>query len=164
MPPGEKGFVYSTVKKQEGFLALLKELFPENYHAFIENPQNPSEFGTNIIPDSIAFPGFIFDSKKEVRWYISGSNFFVTVISDESIPNLPEVEGSWTRERVAEYIQEPEQNKGGGMSLVKPNSGHINIKSMTLVDYLKKTEVLENTELFSRDAVPVFLTLRRWEK
>jgi len=164
MPSEEKGFVYSVVKKEEGFLALLKELFPEDYFAFIENPQDPSEFGTNIIPDSIEFPGFIFDLKKEVRWYINGGDFFATVISDESIPNLPEVEGSWTRERIAKYVQEPEQNEGEGMYLVKPNFDHINIKSQILIDYLEKTEILENAELFLRDAVPVFLTLRRWEK
>lgn len=164
MPSEEKGFVYSIVKKEEGFLALVQELFLEDYLVFIENPQDPSKFGVDDIPDSIEFPGFIFDLEKEVRWYIDSGNFLVTVISDEPIPNLPEVEGSWIRERIARYAQEPEQNEEEGIYLVRTSSDHINIKSKTLIEYLKKTKILENAELFSRDAVPVFLTLRRWKE
>jgi len=160
MPSEERGFVYSTVKKEEGFLALLRKLFPKNYLIFIENPQDPSRFGTNDIPDSIEFPGFIFDLNKEVRWYISSGDFFVTVISDEPIPSLPEVEGNWTRERIARYAQESEQNEEEGMYLVRTRSDHITIKSNTLIKHLEKTETLENAELFSRNKIPIFLTLR----
>lgn len=161
MSSWEKGFVYSVVKKEKGFLVLLRELFSEDYLTFIENPQDPSKFGTDGIPDLIEFPGFLFDSRKEVRWYANGGDFFITVISDLSIPNLPEVEGSWTRERIAKYAQESEQNEGEGMHLVRLNSDHINIKSKALIEYLEKIEILENVELFTRDAIPTFLTLRR---
>jgi len=164
MPSEEKGFVYSTVKKEEEFLALVRKLFPEDYLVFIENPQDPGKFGADDIPGSIEFPGFIFDLEKEVRWYVNSGDFFVTVISDEPIPDLPEVKGSWTRERIARYAQEPEQNEEEGIYLVRTSSDHINIRSKTLIEYLEKTEILENAELFSRNAVPVFLTLRRWKE
>lgn len=159
--PSEKGYVYSVVQRKEDFLDLVMKLFSEDYLLFVENPQNPSEFGSSMIPDSIEFPGFIFDSKKEARWYTNDGRFFVTIISDEPVPDLQKVEGNWTRERVAEYIGGHKKSDEKGIYLVDSNFTHINIKSKTLKEYLREAKVLQNAELFSRDAIPIFLTLRR---
>lgn len=161
MPSREKGFVHSVVKEEKEFLTLLLELFPENYLSFVENPQDPGEFGSDKIPESIEFPGFIFDSKKEVRWYIDDDMFFATIISDEYIPAFSEVEGDWTREKIEEYMEGNEESNEKGIYLVNPDFSHINIKSKTLDDYLREAKILRNAELFSRNATPIFLTLRR---
>lgn len=164
MPSREKGFVYSVVKEEEEFLTLLLKLFPEDYLSFIENPQDPGEFGSDKIPESIEFPGFIFDSKKEVRWHIDDGMFFTTIISDESIPALSEVEGVWTREKIEEYMEGNEKSNEKGIYLADPDYSNINIKSKTLKAYLGEAKILQNAELFSREAIPIFLTLRRLQQ
>lgn len=167
MPSGEKGYVYSIVKEEKEFLSLLTELFSENYISFIENPQDPSEFGSDKIPNSIKFPGFIFDSKKEVRWYINDGKFLITIISDECISNLSEIGGTWTREKIDEYneevhehLEENKQNDEIGVFLVNPELSQINIKSEDLKKSLKENKLLENAELFLKDGISIFLTLR----
>jgi hypothetical protein len=161
MPSGEEGYVYAVVKEKQEFSALLVEQFPEGYLSFIENPQDPNQFGSDKIPGSIGFPGFIFDSTKEMRWYINDGKFHVTVISDEFIPGLPEVEGKWTREEIGAYIEEDRKSNERGVCLVKPRFLHIDVRSETLKEYLKGTEGLQYAESFSRDVIPIFLTLRR---
>lgn len=161
MPSREKAYVYSVIREKEEFSELLLELFTEDCLVLVEDLRSPDKFGTDKIPASIEFPGFIFDSTKEVRWYINDCKFFVTIISDEPIQVLSEIEGTWTRERVAEYVTGPEKNKGDGVYLVDPDSLHLNIISETLRDYISQNKILENSELFSRNGVPTFLTLRR---
>ena len=160
MPSREKGYVYSVVKDRGEFFSLLLKLFSQDYLSFIENPQDAGEFGSNKIPDSIEFPGFVFDSRKEMRWYIHEGMFFITIISDEPIPSFPEVEGNWTRERVAEYMEESGKNNEKRIFLVDPCFSHIDIKSEILKKWLRANRLEGNAELFSRNAVPVFLTLR----
>lgn len=167
MPSEKKGYVYSLVRDREDFLVWLESLFPEGFFLFVENPQNPAEFGSSELPDSIEFPGFIFDSKKEVRWHINDGRFLITVISDECMSGLSEVGGIWTREGLDEYIKElfeyTEANREGdevGIFLVDPRLPQINIRSKDLCEYLKKERILRNAELFSRSAIPIFLTLR----
>ena len=164
MPSREKGYVSSVVKEKKEFIALLLEQFSDNYLLFVENPQDPSEFGSSKIPDSIEFPGFIFDSKEEVRWFINDGKFFVTIISDELIPAFSEVGGNWTREGIGKHFEGAEESDEIGVFLVDPEFPQINIKSETLKIYLKENNLLEKAELFSKDAIPMFLTLRRWQE
>ena len=164
MPSKEKGYVYSVVKEKKEFFALLLEQFSERYLSFVESPQDPAEFGNDKIPDSIEFPGFIFDSQKEVRWYINDGKFFVTIISDELISAFSEIGGDWTRERFGKYIEEVEESDEIGIFLINPKLPQINIRSETLKKHLRECNLLKNTELFSRDAIPMFVTFRWWQE
>ena len=163
MPSKEKGYVYSVVKDKGEFFSLLLKLFSQDYLSFIENPQDAGEFGCNKIPDSIEFPGSVFDSRKEIRWYIHEGMFFITIISDEPIPSLPEVEGNWTRERVEEYMEESGKYNEKRIFLVGPRLLHIDVRSEFLKEWLRMNKSEGNAELFSRNAVPMFVTLREVE-
>ncbi len=164
MPSKEKGFVYSVTRREEELIKLLTDLFTQDYLIFIENPANPAEFGGSKIPDSIKFPGFLFDSKKEARWYTKDGMFFVTIISDEPIRTLPELEGNWTREKIAEDSETYQREEVKGIILIDPDLLHINVQSRNLSEYLSRVKILEDAELFSIDSMPIFVTLRGGRK
>jgi hypothetical protein len=151
----KKGYIYSIKKNKNNIDKFLKYLFPEKCQIFIENPKNPKEFGCNEINDSINFPGFAFDSTKEARWIIKESTFHITIISDKEIEGLSEEEGEWKRQKISE------NKELSGLFPAKPHKEkHLNIKSKWLITYLDENKILENAEVFSRDSIPIFVTMR----